>query len=163
MADSKRTERNYWPHFIVGLVLFAAVLGVWTIKAAMDNPVELDNSYMLDYHNADEEINEILKKQRVFDKKYRVDLKERKISAGENILTILVTDINGSMVKNADVTVLVTRPETTKLDKKLKARKTSQGYQIKVDLEKEGRWNFVVKTEIEEAQGFKTFKLSTLE
>jgi len=158
-----KVEKNYWPHFIIALVLFAVVLGVWTIKAAMDNPVELDNAYMLNYHMVDEDINEILKRQQNFDKIYQLDLLTKDINLGKNEIKILLKNKKGNLIKNAKIEILVTRPDTTKYDKKIEAHYNDPYYVAAVDLNLEGRWNFVIKTKIDkDAIGFKTYKLSTL-
>ncbi|WP_281951560.1 FixH family protein [Nitrosophilus kaiyonis] len=160
---TKSKEKNYWPHFIVALVFFAIGLGVWTIKAAIDNPVELDNSYMLNYHAVDEDINDILKKQHIFEKNYDLNLLTNKINVGKNKLEIVLKDKNGKVVKNAKIDILVTRPDTTKYDKKVTAKFENRKYVADVDLEHEGRWNIIIKAKIDDAQGFKTFKLTTLQ
>lgn len=118
----QKSEKNYWPHFIVGLVIFAAILGVWTIKAAIDNPVELDNSYMLNYHAVNEDINEILKKQQIFDRKYEIVLLSPKISYGENEIVLLLKDKEGNVVKDGEIKILLTRPDTTRFDKKFEPK-----------------------------------------
>ena len=64
-----KDEKNYWPHFILLLVFFAIGMGIWTIKSAIDNPVELDNAYMLNYHKVDSNINTILQDQKNFNNK----------------------------------------------------------------------------------------------
>lgn len=164
LKEMTNVEKNYWPHFIVALVLFAVGLGVWTIKAAIDNPVELDNSYMLNYHTVDSDINDILKKQQNFDNNYKLDLLTQKLNSGENLIEIVLKDKNDNIIDNAKVEILVTRPDTTKFDKKLTASFKNGKYIAKVNLEKEGRWNIVIKTEIDkDSIGFKTYKLSTLE
>ncbi len=159
----QKSEKNYWPHFIVGLVIFAAILGVWTIKAAMDNPVELDNSYMLNYHSVNEDINEILKKQQIFDRNYEISLLSPKISYGKNEIVVLLKDKDGNLIKDGEIKILFTRPDTTKFDKKIEPKYEKNGYKADVILDKEGRWNLIVKAKVGDAEGFKTFKLSTLE
>lgn len=165
MGDLKRmknNEVNYWPHFIIALVIFAAMLGVWTIKAAMDNPVELDNSFMVDYHKADEEISKILEKNIAFQKRYDISLLTPKIEIGKNEIIFSVKDKNKNEIKDANITLLFTRPDTTKFDKKLNI-KYSNGYRALVNLDKEGRWNLIIKVKIKDFEGFKNYKLSTLE
>jgi hypothetical protein len=72
--SEKKEEINYWPYAIVGMILTVVLLGIWTIKVAVSNPVQLDNSYMMTYQDVDENINEILAKQQAFDARYSVDL-----------------------------------------------------------------------------------------
>ncbi len=73
------SERNYWPHFIIGLVFFAIALGVWTVKNAIDNPVELDNTYMMPYQKVDEEIYDLQKMKKEFQKRYDLQVLTKKL------------------------------------------------------------------------------------
>lgn len=157
-----KKEKNYWPLMIIGFLLFGGVMGIWTIKETMNNPVELDNSYMLNYHQVNADINDILKKQQKFNKKYTLKLLTSKISKGKNSVSILLTDKNKNLIKNANILILVTRPDTTKYDKKIKLKFDKDRYIGSVDLNLEGRWNFIVKTKVGNLEGFKTYKLSTL-
>ena len=159
---TKTDEKNFWPHAIVGLIIFGVILGVWTIKETMKYPVEMDNSYMLNYHKVDANINEILKNQKIFDKNYDLNLLSKKIAVGKNRFEIIIKDKNGNFIKNAKVNILVTRPETTKYDKKIEAENIDGKYVAEFNLNKEGRWNFIVKTKIGKITGYKTYKLSTL-
>ncbi|WP_200762777.1 FixH family protein [Nitrosophilus alvini] len=156
-------SKNYWPHFIIGLVLFSAGLVGWTIKAAIDNPVEMDNSYMLNYHTVDDNINDILKKQQIFDKNYKLAIENEKLELGKNRIVFKLFDKSGNIVENAKVSLLVTRPETVKYDKKIDAKYIGDRYVAEVDLDLEGRWNIIAKVKLPDVEGFKTYKLSTLD
>lgn len=59
MANVK-SERNYYPHAVVGMILGMVVACGWMIKIATDNPVEMDTYYMEKYQKVDHTINEIL-------------------------------------------------------------------------------------------------------
>ena len=154
-------ERNYWPHFILALVVFAVVLGVWTVKVALDNPVELDNSYMAHYRDLDENFYKIEQARRAFDKSYRVELLNKKLERNTTI-RVRVTDLNGTPVPNATVELLITRPDTSKHDIKTTARYNDGLYEANVSLPLEGRWNIITRTAIdEERYRYDTFKRST--
>ncbi len=158
-----KKERNFWPLMIVGFLLFGGVMGTWTIIETQKNPVELDNSYMLGYHEVDKDINTILKNQQKFDKAYDINLLTTKISKGKNRVEILLKDKNNNLIKNAKIEVLITRPDTTKYDKKIKLKFNKDRYIADIDLDKEGRWNFIIKAKVGNLTGFKTYKLSTLQ
>ncbi len=160
MSD-KKNEKNYWPHFIVGLVLFTIGMGVWTVMTAINNPVELDNSYMMNYHQVDADINTIIAKGKAFDKKYDLNLLTKELKEGKNILVVEVKDKNGNAVEGVKVDILVTRPDTTKFDKKLKASFDGKNYKAEVVLDKVGRWNIIIKASVGETEKFKTYKLHT--
>ncbi len=157
----KKDQKNYWPHFIIGLVFFAIGMGIWTITTAIENPVELDNSYMMNYHQLDKDINKIIESGKKFDKKYRFKLITKTLKEGENTLLIEVSDKKGNIIQNANIDILVTRPETTKFDKKLKASFKDGKYIAKVKLEKKGRWNIIVRVKIDKLEKFQTYKLHT--
>ncbi len=159
MHDKKK-EINYWPYTIVGMILTVVMLSVWTIKVTIKNPVQLENSYMMKYQDVDDKINEILEKQKAFDSRYRVVFDKNRFSAGPNRINITILDKNGTIVKKAEVTALVTRPDSTLFDKKLKRFDLVNGTYRSEEfvLKKRGRWNFVVKIEIGDDVGFKTYK-----
>ncbi len=154
-------EKNYWPHFIIGLVLFAVMMGVWTVKTAIDNPVELDNSYMMKYQEVDKDIYAIQKQQREFNKHYKIKMLTKKLQKGPSQVRFIIEDKDGHPVENADVTVLFTRPDTTKYDKKTKALFRDGIYSARANLPLEGRWNVIIKTDIGKLSAYKQYKLST--
>ena len=156
-----KNEKNYWPHFIVGLVIFTIGLGTWTVVTAINNPVEMDNSYMRNYHQVDADLNKILESGAKFDKKYQLSLENSELKEGENELKIALKDKEGNVINNAKIEILVTRPETTKLDKNLKAEFDGSGYRAKVVLDKKGRWNIQIKAVVKDLEKFKTYKLHT--
>jgi len=157
-----KNEKNYWPHFIVGLVMFTIGMGTWTLVTAINNPVEMDNSYMRNYHQVDADLNKILQSGFKFDKKYEFSLLNSDLQEGENELKIDIKDKNGNVVKDAKIEILVTRPETTKLDKNLKAQFDGEEYRAKVILDKKGRWNIQIRAIVKNLEKFKTYKLHTL-
>jgi hypothetical protein len=155
----KDREKNYWPHFIIALVLFAVTMGGWTLKVAIDNPVELDNSYMMNYHEVDDRINELLKKQQEFEKFFSLRLVTKKINKGKNKIEF---EIGGKKFEKAEVVVLLTRPDTVRYDKKIVKNITGKKFSIVVDLPKDGRWQFEVRVKIGKFEGYKKFELSTV-
>ncbi|MRI83948.1 MAG: hypothetical protein C6I00_05965 [Nitratiruptor sp.] len=154
------SERNYWPHFILALVVFAIVLGVWTIRVAMEHPVELDNSFMMSYREVDENYYQIEQAARAFDKRYRVELRNEILRPGEP-LRIVVQDHAGTPIPNAQVEILLTRPETSKYDRRLMATFVGDHYEAQVDYPLEGRWDVVVRVRIGDLFRYFKFKRST--
>ncbi len=156
------SEKNYWPHFIIALVVFAIGLGVWTVRVAVDNPVQLDNSFMMKYQDVDNNYYQIEQAARKFDQKYSLAFENRKLKVGKNDLIFVVTTKDGKPVTNAKVEVLVARPDTTKYDKHIIAHFKNGRYVATVDLPLEGRWDVNVKVTIDkETYKFSKFKRST--
>ena len=161
MQQDNKKEINYWPYAIIGMILTVVILGIWTIKVAVNNPVQLDNSYMMKYQDVDEKINDILAKQKIFDSKYIINLDMNKLKVGKNKIVISLTDIDGNMVKNPNITAVVTRPTTTKYDILLKKFTHDNNLFVSEDFEIKngGRWNIEVRVKIGEDIGYKTYKL----
>lgn len=155
------TQKNYWPHFIIALITFAIALGVWTVKMAIDNPVELDNSYMMKYQDVDENYYKIEQMAKAFDKSYRIKLLNEKLKKGKNRLIFEVLDKKGKPVKDAQVELLITRPETSKYDKKIRALYKNGKYEAEVNLPLEGRWNIITKVTVGNVYRYVTYKRST--
>ncbi|WP_286337984.1 FixH family protein [Hydrogenimonas cancrithermarum] len=142
------------------MILTVVMLGIWTIKVAVNNPVQEDNSYMMKYQDVDEKINEILASQKMFDEKYRIDLSGNTLKLGENRIEIRVVDKNGNPVEGAEVIAIVTRPTTSKDDIRLNEFEwTGEKFLSEpFELKRGGRWNIEVKVTIEGTNGFKTYK-----
>lgn len=160
MEQKQKNEINYWPYAIVGMILTVVLLGIWTIKVAVSNPVQLDNNYMMNYQDVDANINEILAKQKVFDSKYRVDLTQNRLKIGENRVVVALTDIHGNPVADAEIVAIVARPTTLKGEKKLGTFKRDGKLYVSDTfvLERGGRWNIQVKVVVGNDIGYKTYK-----
>ncbi|WP_457594336.1 FixH family protein [Hydrogenimonas sp.] len=160
MESSDKKEINFWPYAIVGMILTVVMLSVWTIKVALKNPVQLENSYMMKYQDVDDNINEILLKQRAFDAKYSVSLEGNRLQRQGNRVSVVLTDKAGAPLEGAEIVALVTRPDSTEYDIRLN-RFTREGVEYRsetFDLPKDGRWNIVVRIKAGRDEGFKTYK-----
>ena len=160
MQKSDKQEMNYWPYAIVGMILTVVLLGIWTIKVAVSNPVQLDNSYMMKYQDVDENISDILEKQKIFDTKYIIDLSKNILKPGENRIEVALKDRNGNPVDNAEIIAVVTRPTTLKDDIELKEFVQMNDHYVSkpFELKRGGRWNIQVRVTIGDDVGFKTRK-----
>ena len=59
-------EKNYWPHAIIGVLLFGVFMVSVSITIAMKNPIQDENTYFAKKRIVDENINEIIKEQTLF-------------------------------------------------------------------------------------------------
>lgn len=149
-------EKNYWPHTVVLMIVGIIIASGFTIKIAVNNPVHEDDIFLDTYQNVDENINEILISQHQFMQKYDIKVND-KLSYGENSLKIRVIDkSNGNLVGDANVTLLVTRPETTEFDQKFENLKYENGSYIadSIQLQKQGRWFIMPKVTVDKLTGF---------
>ena len=75
----------------------------------------------------------------------------------ENNLKIKVIDkSNSNLVEDANVTLLVTRPETTEFYQKIENLKYENGSYIanSIKIEKQGRWFIMLKVTVDKLVGF---------
>ena len=160
---------------IVGFLLIGITLGYWTVKSAVAVPVQESNEYMLKYQVADYNINEIIEKKQLFDKNYEIKLSDVKtmvmkdndnskvkqpdpvvLDQGENHFTYLVVAKDGTVVPDANVTFLLTRPHTVKDDKYVENIPFGDGkYLVKdINISKPGRYTLQLRAKIGEAIGY---------
>ncbi len=154
-------NKNYWPHFIIALVVFTIGLGVWTVKTAIDNPVELDDTYMMAYQDVDKNIYQIEKMKQEFKQKYKVRLLTQKLHFPNAHIEFEILTKDGRPVPNAQVEVLLTRPDTNKEDIKTFAKYHEGRYRVDANLPLEGRWNLLLKITIGNLVDYEKYKLST--
>jgi len=171
----ENSKKTYWPHMIIGFLFLGLGLGYWTIKSASSMPVEKENAYMMSYQNADMNINEIMAQQEAFNVKYSIELigaktikvdenknSKRKhvdpvgLNTGTNQFSYRIVDKNGTEIKDAKVSFLLTRPHTDLDDKKIEniAFNGKSFETPKFDVTKAGRYTLVLKAKIGDAVGF---------
>ncbi len=156
-------NRNYWPHFIIALVFFAIALGIWTVKTAIDNPVELDDSYMMSYQEVDKKIYDIMKMKQTFLKEYSIIPLTNKLDYPNATFAFkIVSKKDGKPVEGMQVSVLFTRPDTNKYDIKVKAIYKDGKYVAHTKLPLKGRWNILLKIDKDKLTVYEKYKLSTL-
>ena len=158
---SRDNERNYWPYAITGMILTVVVLGIWTVRIAVKNPVQESNAYMMKYQDVDANINEILAKKRAFDRQYTMDLSANRLHLGPNnrvVVKILTAD--GRPAEGIGITAIVQRPTTNRENIELRKFTYQNGEYVSdpFAIEKPGRWNIQVRAEAGGAVGYETWK-----
>lgn len=169
----KNNNKTYWPHMILGFLIIGLTLGYWTVKSASSIPVQEVNKYMMKYQQADLGINEIIEKKKAFDKVYNIALKNVKmmvmtdnvnsnlpqpnviqLTKGENKFLYVVTKKDGTVVNDANVSFLLTRPHTVKDDVMVEhIAFDNGGYRTPVlDIEKPGRYTLQCRVKINDNQ-----------
>lgn len=155
-------ERNYWPHAIVGSILAGVAACVWTVQIALSNPAEMDTFYMEKHQKVDENINNILELQKKFDANFIVDYSKETLLVGkENNLVFTLKTQQGEFVKDANIVVMLSRPETNKYNQQLVFSKNEDGKYIfaPFKVEKPGRWKVLTKIKVGEFVGYKEYEL----
>jgi len=157
-----KKERNY---YLIGLFIFGALFIsglLYMLKIAFSNPVEMDSSHMMAYRDLDKNYNQIAESGRKFDESYAVSLE--KVSLRKDMpanLELNITDKTTGKMVDANITALITRPDTSKHDIKITDfNKTSVGSYLSkpFSVALEGRWKVMYKIEIGEVQKFIDFE-----
>lgn len=155
-----KQERNY---YLIGLITFGIIFisGLaYMIRIAIKNPVEMDSSHMMAYRELDKNYNKIAESGRQFDEKY--NLSTPKVLLNKSLpanLELNISDKSGKAV-DANITALITRPDTSKHDIKIvDFNKTNTMYISKPFIvELEGRWKVMYRIQIGELQKFVDFE-----
>jgi len=159
--QSKISELR-WPIGIV-LGIFGVIgLSIWTIEQANIKPVVMDDYYFEDLHYVEQHIDEIQMKQIGFDKKYNLSVPKDPFHVGTNNLKITLTTKENAPVSDANFTVKITKPDTSKYDKFIKVTSVKDGtYTFEpFEIEKIGRWQ--IKTKVTTPDDLTSFSVTDL-
>lgn len=152
-----------WPWIIVISTMMIIAFSIATIKVAMKNPVEMSDYGMQGYHTYDDNANEIINAKIAFDRNYTVAFLTQQILEKKSVLIYEVKDKGGNAIDNATIEVVLTRPDTVKLDLNLTNPSVNEGkYTFNaIDLPKPGRWDIMAKVSIGEKQRYYSLKADT--
>ena len=152
-----------WPYAIGASILFIFGACVATIIVTSKMPVEASDTYMMNYHQADATANELIEAQIAFDQKYKLEYINHGISSQDTTLQYKLTDKQGNAVENAEIKVVVTRPNNHKYDQEFVQPKSENGVYTfsKITLPQEGRWDIMAKISVEGLSRFYNFKADT--
>lgn len=152
-----------WPWIIVISTMMIIGFSIATIKVAIKNPVEMSDYGMQSYHTFDDNANEIINAKIAFDRNYTVAFLTPQLLEKKSVLIYEVKDKAGKVVNDANIEVLLTRPDTIKLDLNLTNPIVHEGkYTFNaIDLPKSGRWDIMAKVTIGENQRYYSLKADT--
>jgi len=152
-----------WPYAISISILFIFGACVATIIVANKLPVEKSDTYMMGYHEADSKVNDIIEDAISFNNKYNIEYITDSLSQESSIIKYKITNISGDAVNNAEVKVIITRPNNHKHNQELNNPKVDNGiYSFDtVTLPKAGRWDIMAKVNIEDNQRYFNVKADT--
>ena len=150
-------DAKHWPIGITAAILAVVVACGLTIYIVVKHaPVEESNVYMQGYHDTDVNYNEIIKAKNSFDKLYTISFNTAQISEKATVLDYSVKTLDGTVVDNAEIKVVLTLPYTSKEDITLdQASFNGQSYTLEsVDLPHPGRWNIMAKVSVDDEYRF---------
>lgn len=154
-----------WPVAIAIGTALVFMAGVATVIIANKLPVEQSDRYMMSYQDADHKANELIKAQIAFNKQYKISYINNGLSLENMTLKYKVTDINSNPVNDANLKLIVTRPNNHKFDQEYDKPSVENGVYTfdSIKLPKEGRWNFMVKVNVGDLYRFYNIKADTRE
>ena len=176
MAD--KSKQSIWPYIVTAFIAYGVYMSFWTVQQAASIPVQESNEYMLKYQMADMGIEEIHERQHLFNLNYKVELKNAHIiklpealqninskrvqpdpvelKKGQNSFNYLVTKKDGTVVNDANVTFLLTRPHTRKDDKSIENLPSEKGLYSVNDIKiiNAGRYTLQLRVQVGNAVDF---------
>ncbi|NQY52558.1 MAG: hypothetical protein HRT42_03190 [Campylobacteraceae bacterium] len=163
-------KRNYWPLFFIGIFTFTLGMIFWTIKSAINTPVNEDETFLVSYHHLDENFNNIMASNEEFKKSYtfilNINGKELELTTsdiyasqriiekkskhkdmyklGNNIISISVQDKDNKALDNLEINFSITVATNNKSDINLSNKDLeykNNKYVTIVKIPKVGNWN----------------------
>lgn len=152
-----------WPWIIGVSTIIVIGFSIATIKVAINNPVEMSKYGMQNYHEYDNNVNDIINAKIEFDKKYSITFLTPQITDKNSVIVYAIKDKSGKAIEDANISVVLTRPDTTKLDITLDKPTIENGvYTFKaIDLPKAGRWDIMAKIAVDENKRYYNLKADT--
>ena len=158
-----KNSGKIWPYAIGISIILVFGACVATIVVASKLPVEKSDTYMMGYHEADANANELIEAKIAFDKKYKVEYITDGLSLENTTLKYRITDLNNNPINDAYIKAVITRPNNHKNDQELLNPMIDNGvYTFKsVTLAIEGRWDVMAKINIGDNQRYYNVKADT--
>jgi nitrogen fixation protein FixH len=152
-----------WPIIIAFSIVGIIAACVITVKVALNNPVQMSDYGMQNYHSYDANVNDIINAKIAFDQKYSIAFLTSQIHEKGTVIEYRVTDKSGNAVNDAKVEAVLTRPDNTNFDINLSQPSVSEGKYIfkAVDLPKVGRWDILAKISVGDDQRYFNLKADT--
>jgi nitrogen fixation protein FixH len=162
--ESNKSSGKIWPIAIGISIALVFSLGIGTIIVTGKADIQLSDSYMTNYQNADANINDFIKDRIAFNKDYSIAYLTPSISKdGTNIRFSVKDKKTGKNVDDAKIVISVSRPETEKFTKTYKNPTYKDGVYSFNDVKfpKDGIWNIVTKFEVAKDSRFLNIKVDT--
>ncbi len=163
MNSRVKQEKNYWPHAIVIVLIFMVFACAMVVKIAMDNPVQMDSFYLEKYQTVNEDINSILEKQKNFEENFSIKYKTEKFTIGKsNTFKMSIENIkNQSLVKNAEIKLVLSRPDTNEFNQEFSLKSATNGVFIfdGIEVNKPGRWQILTKIKIGDKSSYNKYEV----
>ncbi len=160
---SKDNKALIWPYSIAASIFLVFCFCVATIIISFERPVEASDLYMRGYHDADANINEIITKEIAFKKQYTIEYLGKQLDMNSTVLQYRVSDIDGKSISNAEMHVIVTRPNNHKHDQEVNVSSVDNGVYTfnTITLPEPGRWDIMAHVQVGELERYYNLKADT--
>lgn len=152
-----------WPYAIAVSIVMVFGFCVATVMVTQTRPVEDSDTYMMNYHHVDLQANELIQAKIDFNKKYKIEYVTEALPQKDATIKYKVTDMDGNAVNDADIKIIITRPNHHKHDQELTEPSVENGiYSFSgFELPEPGRWDIMAKVIIGENERFYNVKADT--
>ena len=152
-----------WPYAIGFSIVMVFGFCVATIMVTQQRPVEKSDTYMMGYHHADLKANELIQAEINFNAKYKIEYITEFLAQENSTIKYKVTDLDGNLVNDAEVKIVITRPNHHKHDQEIVSSSIDNGiYSFSnFTLPEPGRWDIMAKVTIGELERFYNVKADT--
>lgn len=160
---SKQNKALYWPYAIVISILLIIGASVATIVVALENPVQMSDHNMQEYHDYDNNVNSFINAQIQFDRNYDIKYISESLDQEHAVVIYRVTDKEQNAVNDAKIKLIITHPGHNDLDIIVEDPKVEDGvYTFKeVKIANPGRWNLMAHIVIGENNRYYNLKADT--
>lgn len=160
---SKKSQGKIWPYAIVGSILLVIGASVITVVVALENPVQLSDHNLQDYHSYMKDANQFIDARIRFDKKYKISYVSERLDQKETKIAYKVTDHDGNAITDAKIDIMITRPDDHDTDIPLHDPIMDGGvYSFEgISLPKPGRWNLIAHVVIGDHERYYNLKADT--
>ena len=158
----QKQKGRIWP-IAISLSIFGIFLAsVATVLIALENPVEMSDLGMQEYHKYDTNVNEIIEAKIAFDKKYSIEYLGQ-LKQGDAMVSYRVTDKAGNAINDAKINIMITRPNDHATDIPLDKVSVDNGVYTfeSIALPKPGRWDIMANVVIGDKQRYYNLKADT--
>lgn len=159
----KFNSAKVWPYAIAASIIMVFGFCVATIVVAFTLPVEKSDTYMMDYHQADDTANDLIINKINFDKEYKIEYITQKLSQEDSVIKYRVSKLDGTPSNDAKILVVITRPNNHKHDQEVVNPSVENGvYTFKsVKLAQPGRWDIMARVSINDLTRYYNVKADT--
>ncbi|WP_457749889.1 FixH family protein [Sulfurimonas sp.] len=152
-----------WPYAIGLAITGVFFLGAWTIVETGKADIQPSDDYMTKYQDADAKANDLIKARIAFDKKYKLKYDTQQLKEDGCDVKYSLTTLDAKPVKDAQMILVVSRPEVETYTKTLKNPVFENNEYVFKDIKfpKTGVWNLMLKVNVGDDSRFYSIKTDT--